>query len=469
MRDVDSDIRSSLERLTSTTGDAAKVDVLWSDLAARRRKRRARKGALAAVPLVLVAALTAGVFSSRGSDRSRSDVAAVGTGSASDVVREVVTAVEYNGITFQVPADLPVSKAGGYDFSCRTYTTDGVFLAADAEAVTGASCPLTTDYARTIHVQPVASEGPGDRAVEGVGARERWVATTAGHPEGWYEAVLPAYGVMFTFYGLDAEVREAVLASVQGKDDAEEPAGTTTALTGTLEGTWRLAALVRGGNRLPAAGDGSITITGGTLTGTDDCGYGISTAVVNGIIAAPDLDPGPRVDIRCDAAEANNNAFQVVFGQEATYELVEGELRILGRADGDGLIFVPSQEPVEDENGGEADAGEPAVWTINEEDPPTKDSQTLRARVSSLQCGPNTEILEPTLAFHEDEIVVTFTVASLPPGNYTCVGQGVVEHVVDLGEPIGNRDLIDGTCRNPGGFGGSYCVDGATRWQHDAS
>ena len=115
-----------------------------------------------------------------------------------------------------------------------------------------------------------------------------------------------------------------------------------------------------------------------------------------------------------------------------------------------------------------ADAGEPAVWTINEGDPPTEESETFRARVSQLQCGPNTEILEPTLALHKDEVVVTFAVASLPPGIYTCEGQGVVEYLVDLGEPLGDRDLIDGTCRSDGNAT-PHCIVGATRWRPEAS
>jgi hypothetical protein len=80
MRDVDSDIRSSLERLTSTTCDTSNVDVLWSDLAVRRRKRRARKGALVAVPLVLVAALAAGVLVDESRREVRTGVAAGGSG-----------------------------------------------------------------------------------------------------------------------------------------------------------------------------------------------------------------------------------------------------------------------------------------------------------------------------------------------------------------------------------------------------
>lgn len=325
-------------------------------------------------------------------------MAAVGTGSATDVVREVGTAVAYNGITFQVPADLPVSKVSGYDFSCRTYTTDGVFLAADAEAVTGASCPLTTNYARTIHVQPVASEDPGDRAVEGVGARERWVATTAADPDGWYEAVLPAYGVMFTFYGLDAEVREAALSSVQGNDNAQEPARTTiTAAAGTLEGTWHLAAIVRGGNRVPAAGDAFFTIAGGTLTGADECGNGISTTVIDGTIA----DPGAHFLIGCNAAEVNGHAFWDVLGRETTYELREGGLCVLG-GNGDNLIFTRSE--ASDVTGGRSATGSDRATTVE------------------LFGGLSVELLLPTSVRSGDELVTTLHVENRSGGPVTDPG-----------------------------------------------
>lgn len=83
MRDLDDDIRTSLERLTDPPDGTAGMDTLWGDLVARRRKRRVRNGALAALPLLLVAVLAVGVFSVRDSDDARSDVATGGADPAS--------------------------------------------------------------------------------------------------------------------------------------------------------------------------------------------------------------------------------------------------------------------------------------------------------------------------------------------------------------------------------------------------
>ena len=75
MRDLDRDISRSLERLTSPNGDAAETGELWEDLVGRRRRRRARIGALAAVPVVFAAAVSFGVLSGSADDSS-SNVAA---------------------------------------------------------------------------------------------------------------------------------------------------------------------------------------------------------------------------------------------------------------------------------------------------------------------------------------------------------------------------------------------------------
>lgn len=76
MRDVDQDIRSSLERPTDPQGSTPGTDALWGDLVARRRRRRNRRRALAALPVLLVAVLAAGILSAQGSRDARSDVAA---------------------------------------------------------------------------------------------------------------------------------------------------------------------------------------------------------------------------------------------------------------------------------------------------------------------------------------------------------------------------------------------------------
>lgn len=78
MRDIDDDIRDSLERLTDPHGTTPGTDALWSDLMDRRRKRRNRNRTLAALPVLLVAVLAVGLFVTQGSDDARSFVAADG-------------------------------------------------------------------------------------------------------------------------------------------------------------------------------------------------------------------------------------------------------------------------------------------------------------------------------------------------------------------------------------------------------
>lgn len=82
MRDLDDQIRESLERLVDPGVDR-RTDRLWNDLVSRRRRRRVRKGALAALPVLLVAVLAVGLFTSNRSDDARTYVATGRDGPAS--------------------------------------------------------------------------------------------------------------------------------------------------------------------------------------------------------------------------------------------------------------------------------------------------------------------------------------------------------------------------------------------------
>jgi hypothetical protein len=62
------------------------------------------------------------------------------------------------------------------------------------------------------------------------------------------------------------------------------------------------------------------------------------------------------------------------------------------------------------------------------------------------------------------EIVVTFTVAPLKPGAYTCMGNDRVARTVNVGEPIGARRLVDGGCQSGEAKSTSFCEAGAVRW-----
>jgi hypothetical protein len=124
-------------------------------------------------------------------------------------------------------------------------------------------------------------------------------------------------------------------------------------------------------------------------------------------------------------------------------------------------------------------AGDPAVWmtasgwAAANYLPPvaeavTSESSTFTAQVTRLGCssGITGEVLAPEIVLSETEIVVTFSVDPLPQDrNYACPGNDLVPDVVELGEAIGPRQLVDGACL-PGGAAETttLCADGAVRW-----
>ena len=89
-----------------------------------------------------------------------------------------------------------------------------------------------------------------------------------------------------------------------------------------------------------------------------------------------------------------------------------------------------------------------AVWEMNPFEPPPRDGSTFRALVSRLGCndGVNGRVLAPTIERTADTVTVTFTVEKASPGAHTCPGPLPTPYDVDLGEPIGNRSLVDGAC-----------------------
>ncbi len=120
----------------------------------------------------------------------------------------------------------------------------------------------------------------------------------------------------------------------------------------------------------------------------------------------------------------------------------------------------------------DAPTGDTATWNVG---PPVGPAQQITSRstsftayVSRLSCsgGQTGTVLEPTIDRGEANITVTFTVAALPPGAYTCQGNRPAPFAVDLGQPIGNRRLIDGACHaGAQAATTSWCADGAVRWQ----
>ncbi len=110
--------------------------------------------------------------------------------------------------------------------------------------------------------------------------------------------------------------------------------------------------------------------------------------------------------------------------------------------------------------------GATATWDVDVSDLPTADSTAFTALVVRLGCnnGDTGVVLDPAIAVEPDRVVVTFEVEPLPPGAYTCPGNRPVPYTVDLGGPIGERELVDGACLAGEATTTASCVDGATRW-----
>jgi hypothetical protein len=91
--------------------------------------------------------------------------------------------------------------------------------------------------------------------------------------------------------------------------------------------------------------------------------------------------------------------------------------------------------------------GDAAVWDVDPAALPSANSTSFTANVSRLGCngGMTGTVLRPGVRLEETRIVITFTVEADPDGG-DCPSNDWVPYQVDLGEPIGSRALVDGSC-----------------------
>jgi hypothetical protein len=116
---------------------------------------------------------------------------------------------------------------------------------------------------------------------------------------------------------------------------------------------------------------------------------------------------------------------------------------------------------------GSTNSGDAATWDIHSDNSPSESAETILAYVVRLGCngGVTGDVLKPIVNRSETDVVVTFRVAAIS-GVATCPSNQPVPVVVDLGEPIGHRVLVDGACSSGGEAGSTAaCTDGGTRWK----
>lgn len=131
------------------------------------------------------------------------------------------------------------------------------------------------------------------------------------------------------------------------------------------------------------------------------------------------------------------------------------------------LVAVPDDVAIRANSAG-IELGDGAVWTVSP-GMVTSDSTEVVAEVRRLGCagGMTGRVLEPKVVVRGDEIVITFEVAT-PIGRLNtgivCASNDVKTFVVNLGEPVGDRRLVDGACERRSPVRDPWCADDGVRW-----
>lgn len=104
------------------------------------------------------------------------------------------------------------------------------------------------------------------------------------------------------------------------------------------------------------------------------------------------------------------------------------------------------------------------MWQSNEAASVTRDTTSLALGVSRLGCsaGEAGRVLIPKVSYEPNRMVIETDVEPRK-GAGTCPGNVEVGIRLELDEPVGDRDLIDGACTNGDATATSFCAD-PVRW-----
>lgn len=108
-----------------------------------------------------------------------------------------------------------------------------------------------------------------------------------------------------------------------------------------------------------------------------------------------------------------------------------------------------------------------ATWALADPAQLSPQSTRLELQVTRLDCasGETGRVLEPSVQYESDRVIIRTDVASLPPGDYACPGNNSVAVTVDLTEPLGQRELVDAACLDGEAVGTAPCSSGGVRWR----
>lgn len=112
-------------------------------------------------------------------------------------------------------------------------------------------------------------------------------------------------------------------------------------------------------------------------------------------------------------------------------------------------------------------SGDAAGWKLGAAGSVSSTSESFTAYVTRLDCssGITGEVYPPDIVIGDRDVVVTFSVAPLDLEVRTCISNEEVPFVVNIGEPIGERRLVDGACLDDSEASSrGFCRSGPVRW-----
>ena len=90
-----------------------------------------------------------------------------------------------------------------------------------------------------------------------------------------------------------------------------------------------------------------------------------------------------------------------------------------------------------------------AVWHLDPDvPPPAADATSFVAMVTERACASGRDIsdilLPPVVQYGNDEVTVSLYVEPFPGGAANCIGTMPTRFTIELSEPLGGRQLVDG-------------------------
>ncbi len=112
------------------------------------------------------------------------------------------------------------------------------------------------------------------------------------------------------------------------------------------------------------------------------------------------------------------------------------------------------------------DSASTATWVVDPDEQMTSETTGFAAVVSRVGCssGVQGKPDAPEIEYTETEVRITFRI-SPRIDNGTCQGTPGVPYDVELGEPLGDRSLVDGEC-HPGStaWATAFCLEEGVRY-----